>query len=548
MSEPFIYIGHGSNGNVYIYDRGENIIKQLDLISGDGRTFGIINKIKVDTDGCIYLILNYGDNSGYTNGGTVRKYGPNGDLKWMQSYTWACGHLDIDDNGNVYVIGQYTGTGGVKKYNSSGVLQWTGTEGAYSYSAYDQHLIPICAKSDGSLIVVGGLYVNTSSDGLVAYDEDGNVIWNVPEIDGCLAIIIDEDDNDYVYALQINPSRISKVNSSDGSIINEIRLPSNANGVPRAVTKDNNGDFIAAMSQISGNSAYKFDSDLNIIWIGSSTGSNTISGNATYDIDCDADGNIYVINQEIAFGAGLSARDNDGQPLWAITDPANSIRCLTVAYPVSIPPIDLSVYLGTPAWEGDRYVDVPGLLINVSFGLLNTWRDYVGSQKFPSIYRLYLTGTPDLELAISSINCRYDNNTVTLTAVVPAVSISIIESIEDRLDGELVLYRGIRLSDTIEQINEMIRVSFDNLRYDLGSSSGSATLQGSADNAASSNTRTIRGISYRNTINNLRRIRCEVDTYLRPGDTADLGNGETLTVSEIVYSIDTTQAIMEISE
>jgi len=46
----------------------------------------------------------------------------------------------------------------------------------------------------------------------------------------------------------------------------------------------------------------------------------------------------------------------------------------------------------------------------------------------------------------------------------------------------------------------------------------------------------------------VRRVRCAVDTYLAVGDTADLGGGETLIVTEIVYNISPETALMEIAE
>ena len=45
------------------------------------------------------------------------------------------------------------------------------------------------------------------------------------------------------------------------------------------------------------------------------------------------------------------------------------------------------------------------------------------------------------------------------------------------------------------------------------------------------------GITYRNEQSGLRRIRCEIDTFLRVGDTADLGAGETMVVDSITYTV-----------
>lgn len=95
----------------------------------------------------------------------------------------------------------------------------------------------------------------------------------------------------------------------------------------------------------------------------------------------------------------------------------------------------------------------------------------------------------------------------------------------------------------------MIVAPFSALRWDAGSQSASATIDGVATAVAENpKTRLMRGIIYRNARNGLRRVRCAVDTYLSPGDTADLGAGETLVVSEISYQVSPDQAVMEIAE
>lgn len=555
MAEPFIYCGNANNGTVDIFDRGENLIKNIDLLRYDARTFGIINKIRVDSDGCIYAVINYGENGGYESGGSIRKYGAGGSLKWIQENMWSCGHLDIDANGNVYVIAPGTGApevwpGSVRKYNNDGVLQWAKTFGGLSRDPWFNHIIPICVKSDGSLVVAGGSYLESDAVGLVAYDGDGDLLWNVPSVVECYAVTIDETDNDYIYALQNNSDKIVKIDSADGTIISVKASYYDISGTPRAVSIDNNGDFIATMSQINSKSAFKFDSSLNVIWVGSTTApTNSIAGNSVFDVDCDADGNIYTINAPSPLAAGIVVRDNDGQPLW-ISDSVGfaGYRSVCVGYPTSIPPIDISVYFGVPTWEGDRYVNVPGLPVSVTLGLVQAWRDYVGARKYPEVYRLFLTGTPNIELPISSLQCRADLNSVTLSLVVPALTSALVAAIESRLAGELMLMKGIRFPSGAEEIDEMIRVPLDSLRYDLGPQSGSASLSGTSATTGGGRARTLNGISYRNTIGGVRRARCSVDTYLQPGDTANLGGGETLVVAEIVYNINTRQATMEISE
>jgi hypothetical protein len=61
--------------------------------------------------------------------------------------------------------------------------------------------------------------------------------------------------------------------------------------------------------------------------------------------------------------------------------------------------------------------------------------------------------------------------------------------------------------------------------------------------------RKMRGISFRGMNNSgARRFRCALDMYLKPGDTADLGDGETMIVDQVAYTVSARQAVMEISE
>lgn len=69
----------------------------------------------------------------------------------------------------------------------------------------------------------------------------------------------------------------------------------------------------------------------------------------------------------------------------------------------------------------------------------------------------------------------------------------------------------------------MMRVDYETLRFDKGSNSASATLTGRSTETYIAKERTVTGVSYRATTDNSRRVRCDIDTYLSPGDTVDLG-------------------------
>jgi hypothetical protein len=173
-----------------------------------------------------------------------------------------------------------------------------------------------------------------------------------------------------------------------------------------------------------------------------------------------------------------------------------------------------------------------------------------GGERF--IYRAYLTATgePDLELPISSLQAR--NRLATggeLTVVVPNPN-PYLDAIQERRAGRLVVKTGFALPDGTEVLQEIAGGALDNFRYDLGSFNGSAALGGSGPfSPFAPITRKVRDISFRGMNNSgARRFRCAPDMYLQPGDTADLGDGESMVVDQVQFTVNANQATMEISE
>jgi hypothetical protein len=193
----------------------------------------------------------------------------------------------------------------------------------------------------------------------------------------------------------------------------------------------------------------------------------------------------------------------------------------------------------------------PAIALPLGLALPGTRREYVGALRLPDIYRGSLSGSPDLDLSLSSFSIRRDTAGVSLSAVVPASSAELVAAIVARADETLTLLRGVRFRDGTEQVEPMLSVPLDGgVRYDIGTKSASVTLSGQTAETATRGpeTRALQGISYRSESNGSRRVRCAIDTYLRPGDTADLGGGETMTIAEMVYSCDARQGTMEVAE
>jgi hypothetical protein len=210
------------------------------------------------------------------------------------------------------------------------------------------------------------------------------------------------------------------------------------------------------------------------------------------------------------------------------------------------PGIRLPIKMPAPIWQGDGYAAPPGIRIGLGLGFPSLRLEYTGLLRLPDVYRLEVDG---VTIPLGSIQCRRNVAGRTLTAVCPGASASLILSVLGKKGAPMRLYRGIRFVDGHTQEDLMMSVLLDSVRGDLGSNSGALTLTGSiSETAVTQRTRTLQGVSYRNSRNGLRRVRCAVDTYLQPGDVAMLSESESLTVAELVYSITPSNAYMEVSE
>jgi hypothetical protein len=193
----------------------------------------------------------------------------------------------------------------------------------------------------------------------------------------------------------------------------------------------------------------------------------------------------------------------------------------------------------------------PALSIGLSLPIPRLMRDYAGPVQLPQIYRATLSGSPAIAIPISSFSLRRNATSATLTLVSPYADADQIDAILARSTGALTLSRGVRFLDGTESLDVFLAAPLTSagIRYDLGAKSGSITLTATTDDSpAPGIVRTVRGISYRSVTDGKRRIRCALDQYLVPGDVANLGGGETMTVTEMSFSVDSKAANMEIAE
>ena len=224
--------------------------------------------------------------------------------------------------------------------------------------------------------------------------------------------------------------------------------------------------------------------------------------------------------------------------------------CLALVDDAEVPALKIPLGFATPTLIGDLYSKAPGIAIPLALGAPSTISDYVGLVPVQQVYRAILTGAAGpIELPLVSFSCRRTAGNLSISLVCGAASLEQIEQIDARRNGDIVIYRGFRLPDGREQLNEMLRAPFFSVRWDRRARNASLSIDArKSDEAANPKTRMLKGISYRSAQNGARRVRCEVDTYLCPGDTADLGGGETLIANAISYSVSTDNGTMEVSE
>jgi len=408
----------------------------------------------------------------------------------------------------------------------------------------------------------------------------GAIVWSsapAPGVAGYYQILsVSVDASDAVYLVGLFTFVVSGVPThysilkydSDGVLSASVPARTNLSGVPiagRGLVFTSTGDVILASSSVLYDATYGYYKtlhryDASLSFIASNAGH--LSWPAlNHTLTIDAEDRLYFLTDRSTTGSGSCVRrvgldvfttnvSNDWD--WSANLLDNSSEyvdgyCVAVSA-IETPPLRILTSLATPTWQGDYYSAIPALMMPMAIGLPYGIREYVGLPQ-PTIYRLFLTGTPSLELPLSSFSLRATSTGTALSCVSPGATLTTVDAIEARDTGELVLYRGIRWPSGVEQIDELARVSLDGIRYDAGGSSSSVTLDGvSAVTVSHTQTRVLRGISYRAESGGVRRVRCDVDTYARPGDTADLGGGETIVVASITISVSASSAVMEVAE
>lgn len=181
------------------------------------------------------------------------------------------------------------------------------------------------------------------------------------------------------------------------------------------------------------------------------------------------------------------------------------------------------------------------------------WTARLDLIQLQEIYTLTITGAPDslpdLTVRISSWQAtnQAGGRSSYIQAVIPAAS-AVLESIEARKNGDIVISKGYRFSDGSAKTSEILRSNFDTFRYDRGARRFTVTVSGFLGGKVEQNAfRKLTGIRSLNVTNGKRRTRCNIDMFLQPGMTVQALN-ETFKADYINYYVAENDKFCEVSE
>jgi len=207
----------------------------------------------------------------------------------------------------------------------------------------------------------------------------------------------------------------------------------------------------------------------------------------------------------------------------------------------------------TKTLDGYRvFTDAAGM--GDDLGCVN-WSDWLRQNSDLAVKRFYFTLTganeapiiPDIEIPISSFQTRLRQSEPTyLSVVIPDVYIY-ASAVTARSHGQMVVEMAYLL-DGIESVREEIcRVDLERIDIYEGAKNQSISLSGHATETYATKITALTGASYYNLSGGLRRYRCAMDPYLRPGDTVRV-NGEEFTAGSITLSRSVNSETMEVLE
>jgi hypothetical protein len=484
----------------------------------------------------------------------MRRYAFDGStIKWGYSPGGTVNGIAIARDGRIALAHAYYTSYQVTVLSADGVKLWS-----YSHSSTSgQDGIAVCFDSSGNLII--GCEYHTSSPyyTLRKLDTTGSLLWSAaPNGNTTRCVCVDSNDNviaggDNGYIRKYSPTGTLLYSYNHGAAV-------------YGVAVDSSDNVLMTGTRYSFSvTTRKLDPTLTTVaW-------SADHGNGCYGIAVDKDDNVITVGI-VSSSVTTRKYQSDGTPVWTknhgatvravACDLAGNIYTAGDAYSsLEVHRYDAAgnntalINFGTNLYAiSTKTETIPPLAISIGFRSPLPLREISASSLITGIiiYRCYLTGgSGTIQIPMSSFQCRRRIDTKAwLSIVCPSATDALVTQITDRSDGQIVLKRGVKYPDGSEQLDEMMRVDYETLRFDKGSNSASATLTGRSTETYIAKERTVTGVSYRATTDNSRRVRCDIDTYLSPGDTVDLGGEETMTVSEVTIYCSPSQAGMELGE
>lgn len=184
-----------------------------------------------------------------------------------------------------------------------------------------------------------------------------------------------------------------------------------------------------------------------------------------------------------------------------------------------------------------------GHALNASADVFVDWSIYAPIERIT----VYLLDVDGVRIPMSSFQAtmRGSDGKSYLQAVIP----NGVEYLNELPSGAIMrILMGFKYPDnSYSPLEEIAQAPLEILRYDEGARSNSVTISGySALPAATGIERQLTGISYRSVNQGKRRVRCNIDLFLRPGHTAIDGDGEAFSVANIQYFVNDKSEYMEV--
>ena len=154
-----------------------------------------------------------------------------------------------------------------------------------------------------------------------------------------------------------------------------------------------------------------------------------------------------------------------------------------------------------------------------------------------------------IRIPISSWQATVQLGRASYAQAVIAGALQWVDAVNDRADGEFIIYRGTEDSNGDTQESELARSPLQQIDFDQGPTNATLRVSGYAriSPPAGALTRTLRNVRSRSVSSAGLRVRCDIDWFLRPGHTA-VALGDEFTVAYINYYANASDEYMDVGE